>query len=115
MEKTEIIAAVSLLISIFLLLKFFGMQSRINQLKSDLERLEGRSEVYPPPHPQQPAFVVDRHSINPGSSELSPELEQRLRQLLAEGNKIKAIKELREAAHLSLRDAKDYVDAMDKR
>ncbi|GAA0853118.1 hypothetical protein GCM10008915_73230 [Bifidobacterium pullorum subsp. gallinarum] len=114
MERTEIIAIVSLLISIFLLLKHFRMQSRINELTSDLARLEGRSEVYPPPRPQQPA-VVDTHFISSGSSELSPELEQRLRQLLDEGNKIKAIKELREAMHLSLKDAKDYVDAMDQR
>ncbi|BFH62522.1 ribosomal protein L7/L12 [Paenibacillus azoreducens] len=46
--------------------------------------------------------------------ELSPELQARLLNLIAEEKKIKAIKELRVATHLSLKDAKDFIDNMEK-
>jgi large subunit ribosomal protein L7/L12 len=34
--------------------------------------------------------------------------------MIQQGNKIKAIKKLREARNLSLKEAKDYVDALDR-
>lgn len=41
-------------------------------------------------------------------------LEHRLIVLIRAGNKIRAIKELREARRLSLKDAKDVVEALER-
>ncbi|UKS29719.1 ribosomal protein L7/L12 [Paenibacillus sp. HWE-109] len=121
MERAEIIAIISLLISIILMIKLIGQQARINELKYDIERLEGRPETYP--LPKKPASAASSTSTSTASVyakplyalELAPELEQRLQVLLAGGKKIEAIKELRDAAGLSLKAAKDYVDAMRNR
>jgi ribosomal protein L7/L12 len=39
-------------------------------------------------------------------------LEREVRELIAQGQKIEAIKKVREAKRLSLKDAKDYVDIL---
>ncbi|WP_339272197.1 hypothetical protein MKY59_15740 [Paenibacillus sp. FSL W8-0426] len=41
-------------------------------------------------------------------------LEHRLIELIRAGNTIRAIKELREAGRLSLKDAKDVVEALER-
>ncbi|MFD0710855.1 ribosomal protein L7/L12 [Paenibacillus sp. GCM10027626] len=51
---------------------------------------------------------------NSAPLELDSELQARLLQLIAEEKKIKAIKELREATHLNLKDAKDFIDNLEK-
>jgi hypothetical protein len=43
---------------------------------------------------------------------LPPELEAEVRRLLAAGNKIEAIKQVRAATHLGLAEAKDMVERM---
>ncbi|NOU93157.1 hypothetical protein GC093_07935 [Paenibacillus sp. LMG 31456] len=108
MERSEILAIISLLVSIFLILKLIGMQARINELKYDVARLEGLPEAYPlSKQATAPVYVKSLDAL-----ELAPELEQRLQFLLTGGKKIEAIKELREATGLSLKAAKDCVDAM---
>ncbi|GGF62536.1 hypothetical protein GCM10010912_04600 [Paenibacillus albidus] len=109
MNKAEIIAIIALIFSVLLLIKVFRLQARLNELSSDVARLEGRSEAYPLSKQDAAAtiYVDDRA--------LAPDLEQRLRYLLADGKKIQAIKELREAKDLKLKEAKDYVDAMERR
>ena len=109
MERAEIWALISLLVSIFLILKLIVMQARINELRYDVARLEGRPEVYPL---SKQAADVSVYVKPLYATELAPELEQRLKLLLAGGKKIEAIKALRDATGLSLKAAKDYVDAM---
>ncbi|WP_427051331.1 ribosomal protein L7/L12 [Paenibacillus sp. TC-CSREp1] len=47
-----------------------------------------------------------------GSQDL--DLDRELLDMLRRGNKIQAIKRLREARNLSLKEAKDYVEALDR-
>ncbi|MXO79738.1 hypothetical protein GRP75_18360, partial [Paenibacillus sp. OT2-17] len=51
------------------------------------------------------------HILDAGASE---DINERLLLLIREGKKIQAIKELRTAKDLSLKDAKDYVDHLEK-
>lgn len=44
---------------------------------------------------------------------VTPDLDTRLRELVADDKKIKAIKELREQTGMGLREAKEYVDALE--
>jgi large subunit ribosomal protein L7/L12 len=110
LATSEYVAIIALILSVILLFKVYRLQSRLNNLKSDVERLENRSgptetsmssTITPPP----PHFL---------DAEASKEINQRLLLLIREGNKIQAIKELRIAKDLSLKDAKDYVDHLEK-
>ncbi|WP_330706976.1 ribosomal protein L7/L12 [Paenibacillus polymyxa] len=111
LATSEYVVIIALILSVILLFKVYRLQSRLNDLKSDVERLENRSgltgtsmsnTIAPPaPHIQH--------------AEASGEINERLLLLIREGNKIKAIKELRTAKNLSLKDAKDYVDHLEKR
>lgn len=110
MATSEYVAIIALILSVILLFKVYRLQSRLNDLKSDVERLENRSgltgtsmssTITPPP----PHFL---------DVEASEEINERLLLLIREGNKIQAIKELRTAKDLSLKDAKDYVDHLEK-
>ncbi|MEE4564916.1 hypothetical protein [Paenibacillus polymyxa] len=110
MATSEYVAIIALILSVILLFKVYRLQSRLNNLKSDVERLENRSgptetsmssTITPPP----PHFL---------DTEASKEINQRLLLLIREGNKIQAIKELRIAKDMSLKDAKDYVDHLEK-
>jgi large subunit ribosomal protein L7/L12 len=65
-----------------------------------------RSPAYRPPRASSGISGV------PGAA-LSPEIEQQARALAAAGRKIEAIKLVREATHLGLKEAKDLVDAME--
>jgi large subunit ribosomal protein L7/L12 len=112
MERAEILAIIALLVSIFLILKVNGMQARINEMKYDIERLEGRPEAYRSPRQDVAASFNAKPLF---ALEIAPELEQRLQHLLAGGKKIEAVKELKDATGLSLKAAKDYVDAMRNR
>ncbi|GIP39491.1 hypothetical protein J31TS4_27710 [Paenibacillus sp. J31TS4] len=77
--------------------KIFTLESRLNQLQTRLKRLDGQmggttSELQLPEHP-----VTDR-----------------LRELLREGKKVQAVKEAREALGLSLLEAKQFVDELER-
>jgi ribosomal protein L7/L12 len=55
-----------------------------------------------------------RPAAGPPPEPLSGDLDTRLRTLVAAGRKIHAIKELRQHSQLSLKDAKDYVEALER-
>jgi ribosomal protein L7/L12 len=57
--------------------------------------------------------VTRRRGPAPGPSRVSEGLTERLRVRIAEGKKVLAIKELRDQTGMSLRDARDVVDALD--
>ncbi|WP_239619109.1 ribosomal protein L7/L12 [Cohnella mopanensis] len=112
MERAEIVALISLLVSILLIVKLIRMQASINELRYDVARLEGRPEAYSlsKQAAEAPVYANPQYPL-----ELAPELEQRLQLLLASGKKVEAIKQLKDATGLSLKAAKDYVDAMRNR
>ncbi|MEC4568744.1 ribosomal protein L7/L12 [Paenibacillus sp. CMAA1739] len=84
---------------------------QLNDLKSDMERLENRSGLTETPM----SSTITSPAPRILGTEASEEINERLLLLIREGNKIKAIKELRTAKDLSLKDAKDYVDHLEKR
>ena len=110
-EVTEIAAFAALILSLLLLLKVFSLQNQLNDMKSDLEWMKNRpdgAELYK----KDPAFTDA--PVGHSTDYLSAELEGRLRMMVASGQKIKAIKMLREAKDLSLKEAKDFVDSLDQ-
>ncbi|MEO2203237.1 ribosomal protein L7/L12 [Paenibacillus pabuli] len=113
MEINTIIFIVFLLLIVILLARVTSLQSQLNELKRDVERLENGASITP----RSPLnYSVSPSSLSPSSgpqTELS-ELDHELILMIEQGNKIKAIKKLREATNLSLKDAKDYVDALDR-
>ncbi|WP_054955192.1 ribosomal protein L7/L12 [Paenibacillus dakarensis] len=110
MEASEITAVAALIISLLLSFKVLGLQNQLNDMKDELEWLNKRPESADL-YNKGPAIT----DVPAGQSAdyLSAELEGRLRMMLASGKKIKAIKLLREAKGLSLKEAKDFVDSMD--
>ncbi|WP_379152220.1 ribosomal protein L7/L12 [Paenibacillus sp. sgz5001063] len=111
MQNTDWIPIASLALSSLLMLRVMTLSRRVNDLQSQLERIHSRSGmdgglVKPRMDTPTPLHVQNM--------EFAPDLERRLYLLLAEGKKIQAIKVLREARNLSLKDAKDYVDQMDQ-
>lgn len=111
MEATEIAAFAALIISLLLLIKVFSLQSQLNDLKSDLEWMNNRpesAELY-----KKDPVITDA-PVGHSADYLSAELEGRMRMMIASGQKIKAIKMLREVKGLSLKEAKDFVDSLEQ-
>ncbi|MFF2158032.1 ribosomal protein L7/L12 [Paenibacillus chitinolyticus] len=110
METIEMIAVGALILALLLLVKVFSLQSRINAIQDDLEWLKGRAE----------GQVVNRlkpstaaQSEKPASAQMYL-LDERVHHLLAQGDKIKAIKLVREKSGMGLKEAKDYVDNLER-
>jgi|GEM_PF-3653000 len=72
--------------------------------------MDDTTSVSTPFSPTSPGGLTDGYG-----DELSPELEDRLRELLRQGKKIVAVKELRMARNLSLAEAKRIVDRLEER
>ncbi|MEY9092668.1 ribosomal protein L7/L12 [Paenibacillus sp. RC84] len=110
METIEMIAIGALVLALLLLIKVFSLQSRVNAIQSDLEWLKGRAE----------GQMINRlkpstaaRSDKP-ASEQRPLLDERVHHLLAQGEKIKAIKIVRAAHGIGLKEAKDYVENLER-
>ena len=115
MENTDIIAIAALILALLLMFSVFSLKRRVNELEAQLALRDsyagypgnsgvigtGRAAGVP-----TPLFVQNM--------EIAPDLERRLHLLLTEGKKIQAIKVIREARNLSLKDAKDYIDHLEK-
>lgn len=108
MEVTEIAAIAALILSLLLLFKVLSLQSQLNDMKSDLDWMKNRPNT------------TGTNSINspimsqPETNDVDTDLEERLKFMLASNQKIKAIKVLREARNISLKDAKDYVESLER-
>lgn len=109
MEVIEIVAVVALILSLLLLIKVFSLQSQLNDMKSDLEWMNNRPNNIGKMNSSNKR-VASQLEVN----DVDADLEERLRFMLSSNQKIKAIKVLREARDLSLKDAKDYVDRMEQ-
>ncbi|KOY16689.1 hypothetical protein [Paenibacillus xylanivorans] len=113
MEINTIVLVVFLLLILILLVRVISLQTQLNELKRDVERLENGS-----------GSTVHSHlSYNASSVNVSPpplsqadltELDKELQALAQQGKKIIAIKKAREARNLSLKDAKEYVESLER-
>lgn len=121
MEMNTMIFIVFLLFMLISLVRMASLQRQLNELKRDVERLENGagmpSNVSPPltssssqQYASSPSSTVSSSTIDSAPSEL----DQELLSLLQKDQKIKAIKRLREARGLSLKEAKDYVESLDR-
>lgn len=112
MDTTDIIAILALVLALLLMLRVFSLKKRVHELEAQLALRDnyggtaGTAGSSWPPGIPTPLFVQNM--------EIAPDLERRLHLLLAEGKKIQAIKVIREARNLSLKDAKDYIDNMER-
>lgn len=113
MEMNTLVWIVLLLLILVLLVRVTSLQRQLNELKRDVERLENGSTAIASPRSDfnytlSPKEAPPSHTSPPGHTDL----DQELIALVQKGNKIVAIKRLREARGLSLKEAKDYVDSL---
>lgn len=113
MEINTVILIVLLLLVLVLLIRVMSLQSQLNELKRDVERIENGTGLTPRSNVNFSPSPSTMPSSSASQTELS-QLDHELLVLIQQGQKIKAIKKLREARDLSLKDAKDYVDALDR-
>ncbi|MCM3132827.1 ribosomal protein L7/L12 [Paenibacillus polysaccharolyticus] len=118
----------SFLFVVFLLIipilwsKLSNLQRQVHELKSEVERLQSGSSVEGNRSATNAFSVQNASSF---SSSTGPnafpqngsdtELDHGLLAMVRAGNKIQAIKKLREARSLSLKEAKEYVEALDRK
>ncbi|MDQ0655894.1 ribosomal protein L7/L12 [Paenibacillus sp. W2I17] len=113
MEMNTLVWIVLLLLILVLLVRVTSLQRQLNELKSDVERLENGSTVSARSdfnYTLSPQEASPSHTSQPAQTDL----DQELLTLIQQGKKIMAIKRLREARGLSLKEAKDYVDSLDR-
>lgn len=114
-NTSEILAILALLVSVLLLLRVVTLQAKVNELRDDLDRIS-RKVNFPTASGYKAA--APSPSPSPVSSDLPTDqqlyVDERVRQLLNQGKKIQAIKEVRDQLKLSLKDGKDYVEAIER-
>lgn len=111
-QTSDIIAVIALVLALLLMLSVFSLKRRVNELESRLLQRDAYGGMAAPPASNRTADVpVPMFVQNP---EMPPDLERRIRLLMAEGKKIQAIKVMREARNLSLKEAKDFVDHLER-
>ncbi|WP_342570156.1 ribosomal protein L7/L12 [Paenibacillus sp. FSL R5-0749] len=115
MEMNTLIWIVLSLLILVLLVRVTSLQRQLNELKRDVERLENGSTAIASPRSDynytlSPKEASPSHTSPPGQTDLDLELLA----LIQQGKKIMAIKRLREARGLSLKEAKDYVDSLER-
>ncbi|AWB46899.1 hypothetical protein DCC85_10665 [Paenibacillus sp. CAA11] len=108
-------AMILLLLVALLLIWVMYLSGQVRELKRDVERLKNYSPSSPSNMPDpQTHFIYDPAKFgHPDTMQLDDHLRFRLITLIRKGSKIKAIKELRIATNLSLKDAKDVVDRLE--
>ncbi|MEK3877899.1 MULTISPECIES: ribosomal protein L7/L12 [unclassified Paenibacillus] len=112
MDTIDLVAILALVLVLLLMLSVFSLKRRVNELEARLNQRDPYGEM-----PADPSFSRTAHIPAPmfvQNPELAPDLERRIRLLLAEGKKIQAIKVMREARNLGLKEAKDYVENLER-
>ncbi|MCP1133603.1 ribosomal protein L7/L12 [Paenibacillus polysaccharolyticus] len=119
----------SFLFVVFLLIipilwsKLGNLQRQVDELKSEVELLQNGSSLDANRFAMNASSVQNASSFSSSTStdsfpqsgfDMNTELDQELLAMVRGGNKIQAIKKLREARSLSLKEAKDYVEALDR-
>lgn len=112
METVEIIAVSALILSLLLLLKIVSLQRQLNEIKLELQRSNSREGMADLPRPN-----LTRPPLSPSIPPVSPaaNIDERLLMLISAGKRIQAIKEYREVHNVGLKEAKDYVDDLERR
>ncbi|AIQ58863.1 ribosomal protein L7/L12 [Paenibacillus borealis] len=114
MDNTDIIAILALVLALLLMLSVFSLKKRVAELESQLAQRDaygGSAGNTMAAGNRMAGIPTPLFVQNP---EIAPDLERRLHLLLAEGKKIQAIKVMREARNLSLKDAKDFIDNLEQ-
>lgn len=79
---------------------FCILYSAISKVQNDIKRIDVRLDR-----------IADHIGLpKPSIDLLDDDLKEELQRLVAEGNKIKAIKRLRDTTGMDLREAKDFID-----
>lgn len=110
MDNTDIIAILALVLVLLLMLSVFSLKKRVTELESQL----AQRDAYGGPAGAGVRMAGIPTPLFVQNPEIAPDLERRLHLLLAEGKKIQAIKVIREARNLSLKDAKDFIDNLEQ-
>ncbi|NQX47668.1 ribosomal protein L7/L12 [Paenibacillus tritici] len=111
METMDLIAILALVLALLLMLSVFSLKRRVHELESRL----AQRDTYGGPSVQASSRTTDIPTpMFVQNPEIAPDLERRIRLLIAEGKKIQAIKVMREARNLSLKDAKDFVESLEQ-
>lgn len=115
MEINTIVLVVFLFLILILLVRVISLQTQLNELKRDVERLENGSgfNAHSPLSYNASSVNVSPLTPTPAQAELT-ELDKELQALAQQGKKIIAIKKAREARNLSLKDAKEYVEYLER-
>ncbi|MFE6074161.1 ribosomal protein L7/L12 [Paenibacillus sp. NPDC057886] len=113
MEINTIILVVFLFLILILLVRVISLQTQLNELKRDVERLENGSGSTAHSPLSYNASSVNVSPPPPAQADLT-ELDKELQALTQQGKKIIAIKKVREARNLSLKDAKEYVEYLER-
>lgn len=111
MEPTDIIAILAFILTLLLMLSVFSLKRRVSELEGKLRQRDAYGGVYGASANGKAGIPTPLFEQN---LEIAPDLERRLHLLLAEGKKIQAIKVIREARNLSLKDAKNFVDNLEQ-
>jgi large subunit ribosomal protein L7/L12 len=113
MEINTIVLVVFLLLILILLVRVISLQTQLNELRRDVERLENGSSSTAHSHLSYNASSVNVSPPPTPQADLT-ELDKELQALAQQGKKIIAIKKAREARNLSLKDAKEYVESLER-
>lgn len=112
MDTIDLIAILALVLALLLMLSVFSLKRRVNELESRLAQRDAYGGMSSPPASGRAADIPAPLFVQ--NPELAPDLERRIRLLMAEGKKIQAIKVMREARNLGLKEAKDFVDNLEQ-
>ncbi|MEK3904845.1 MULTISPECIES: ribosomal protein L7/L12 [unclassified Paenibacillus] len=112
MDTIDLIAILALVLALLLMLSVFSLKRRVNELESRLAQRDAYSGTYSSPASGRTADIPAPLFVQ--NPELAPDLERRIRLLMAEGKKIQAIKVMREARNLGLKEAKDFVEDLER-
>jgi len=111
MQTIEIVAVSALILSVLLGLKVFSLQRQLDEIKLELQRTSNHSNLSELPKPN-----LNPPPSSPGIPRVNApiNMDDRLRMLVASGKRVQAIKEFRKRSGVSLKDAKDYVDDLQR-
>ncbi|ANY67766.1 hypothetical protein BBD42_15800 [Paenibacillus sp. BIHB 4019] len=112
MDTVEIIAVSALILSLLLLLKVIGLQRQLNEIKSELQCANSREGM---PSLSQPNRTTPLPSPDRPPANQAANIDERLLMLIATEKRIQAIKEYREISGVGLKEAKNYVDDLERR
>jgi ribosomal protein L7/L12 len=110
-------AAVDILLAVCLGIALFVIQARQKDYAARLERLERKMDLLLRQRgieDTQPAPGIQVYSV-PASPATNGDLTSEIVSLLAKGQKIEAIKRYREYTGSALKEARDAVDAIERR